>query len=166
MIGNIDILVKELCKLPKEFGWVEFKHNNCEPNMIGEDISALANTATLNDRDYAYMIWGVDDTTHEIIGTKVRLQMEKKGEQELENWLRYMLSKNADFEYATAAFRLAKHLGMSLGILPLTNVGYNYASIESLNADNSTYYQNTYSAGSLCLLPVLYSSTFTSVRIN
>lgn len=33
------------------------------------------------------MIWGVDDKTHEIIGTKVRLQMEKKGEQELENWL-------------------------------------------------------------------------------
>ena len=24
MIGNIDILVKELCKLPKEVGWVEF----------------------------------------------------------------------------------------------------------------------------------------------
>ena len=102
MIGNIDILVKELCKLPKEIGWVEFKHNNCEPTMIGEDISALANSATLNDRDYAYMIWGVDDTTHEIIGTKVRLQMEKKGEQELENWLRYMLSKNADFEYYDA----------------------------------------------------------------
>ena len=27
MIGNIDILVKELCKLPKEVVWVEFKHN-------------------------------------------------------------------------------------------------------------------------------------------
>ena len=35
MIGNIDILVKELCKLPKEVGWVEY--NNCEPNMIGQD---------------------------------------------------------------------------------------------------------------------------------
>lgn len=93
MIGNIDILVKELGKLPKEIGWVEFKHNNCEPTMIGEDISALANSATLNDRDYAYMVWGVDDGTHEIIGTKVRLQLEKKGEQELENWLRYLLSK-------------------------------------------------------------------------
>lgn len=58
MIGNIDILVKELCKLPKEVGWVEFKRNNCEPAMIGEDISALANSATLNDRDYAYMVWG------------------------------------------------------------------------------------------------------------
>ncbi len=29
MIGNINILVKELCKLPKEIGRVEFKHNNC-----------------------------------------------------------------------------------------------------------------------------------------
>ena len=102
MIGNIDILVKELCKLPKEVGWVEFKHNNCEPTMVGEDISALANSATLHDRDYAYMIWGIDDTTHQIVGTKVRLQLEKKGEQELENWLRYMLSKNADFEYYDA----------------------------------------------------------------
>ena len=37
MTGNIDILVKELCKLPKEVGWVEFKHNNCEPTMVGED---------------------------------------------------------------------------------------------------------------------------------
>ena len=99
MDKNLDILVKELCKLPKEVGWVEFKHNNCEPNMIGADISALANTATLKDRDNAYMIWGVDDDTHEIIGTKVRLPLETKGQQELENWLRYMLSKNADFEF-------------------------------------------------------------------
>lgn len=99
MIANLYILVKELCKLPKEVGWVEFKHNNCQPQMIGEDISALANSATLSDKDYAYMIWGVDDTTHQILGTSVRLQLEKKGAQELENWLRYMLSKNADFEF-------------------------------------------------------------------
>ena len=99
MIANIDILVKELIKLPKEIGWVEFKHNNSDPTMIGEDLSALANTATLNDRDYAYMIWGVEDGTHEVLGTTVRLQLQKKGEQELENWLRYLLSKNADFEF-------------------------------------------------------------------
>ena len=78
MIGNIDILVKELSKLPGEIGWAEFKHNNCALNMIGEDISALAHTAPMNDSDQAYVIWGVDDTSHEIIGTKVRLQMEKR----------------------------------------------------------------------------------------
>ena len=55
MEKNLDILVKELCKLQKEIGWVEFKQNNCEPNMIGEDISALANTATLQDHDM--LIW-------------------------------------------------------------------------------------------------------------
>ena len=99
MEGNIDLLVKELCKLPKETGWVEFKHNNDEPNMIGEDISALANTATLKDRDFAYMVWGVDDTTHDFIGTSVRLALRKKGNEELENWLRHQLSKNSNFEF-------------------------------------------------------------------
>lgn len=52
MIGNIDIFAKELCKLPKEVGWGEFK----KPIMVGADISALANSATLYERDYAYMI--------------------------------------------------------------------------------------------------------------
>ena len=53
---NIDLLVKELCKLPAETGWLEFKENNCDPMMIGADISALANSATLLDHDCAYMI--------------------------------------------------------------------------------------------------------------
>lgn len=45
MSENIDLLVKELCKLPSETGWLEFKTNNSDPIMIGEDISALANSA-------------------------------------------------------------------------------------------------------------------------
>jgi hypothetical protein len=36
MIGNIDILVKELCKLPKEAGWVEFKNN-----VTGDSLSLV-----------------------------------------------------------------------------------------------------------------------------
>ncbi|MDD3124317.1 MAG: ATP-binding protein [Candidatus Kapabacteria bacterium] len=99
---NIDKLVKELCKLSDETGWVEFKHNNCSPKMVGQDISALANSAVLYDRNFAYMIWGIDDSTHEIVGTTVRLKHEKKGNEELENWLRYLLSKNADFTIESA----------------------------------------------------------------
>ena len=95
---NLDKLVIELCKLTQETGWVEFKHNNCDPKMIGENISALANSAVIEDKSHAYIIWGVDDNTHELIGTNVRLKKEKKGNQELENWLRFLLSKNADFE--------------------------------------------------------------------
>jgi hypothetical protein len=40
---NLDLLVKELCKLPDETGWVKFKRNNNEPHMIGEDIGMLDN---------------------------------------------------------------------------------------------------------------------------
>lgn len=106
---NLDKLVLELCKLPNESGWVEFKHNNCDPKMIGEDISALANSAVIADRSHAYMIWGVDDTNREVVGTKVRLKQEKKGNQELENSLRYLLSKNADFEFQSVEIE-GKHL--------------------------------------------------------
>ena len=96
---NLDKLVTELCKLPNETQWVEFKHNNYLPEMIGQDISALANSATLHEKSCAYMLWGVDDTTHEIVGTEFNMQTVKKGQQELENWLRSLLSKNADFEF-------------------------------------------------------------------
>ena len=96
---NLDKLVTELCKLPNETQWVEFKHNNYLPEMIGQDISALANSATLHEKSCAYMLWGVDDTTQEIVGTEFNMQTVKKGQQELENWLRSLLSKNADFEF-------------------------------------------------------------------
>ena len=96
---NLNKLVLELCKYPNETPWLEFKHNNYDPHMIGQDISALANSAALYEKSAAYMLWGIDDITHEIVGTDYNLQTLKKGNQELENWLRYMLSKNADFEF-------------------------------------------------------------------
>ena len=96
---NLDKLVRELMALPSETQWVEFKHDNYDPKMIGQDISALANGAALQDKDYAYFVWGIDNESHEIVGTKYDLQSLKKGKQELENWLRYLLSDHADFEF-------------------------------------------------------------------
>lgn len=96
---NLKLLVLELCKYPQETQWIEFKHNNCDARMIGEDISALANSAVLAEKSHAYMVWGIDDATHDIIGTSVRLRNEKRGAQEIENWLRFLLSKNADFSF-------------------------------------------------------------------
>lgn len=57
---------------------------------------------------------------------------------------RKLNAKNADFEYAVAAFRAAKNLGISFGILPFTNVGYNYASTGRLADANMTSYSNSY----------------------
>lgn len=98
---NLDRLIRRLCTYSDETPWLEFKYNNYDPQMIGEDISALANGATLDEKNCAYFIWGVKDGTHEIVGTGYNLQNLKKGNEELENWLRRLLSKNADFEYHT-----------------------------------------------------------------
>ena len=86
---NIDKLLRELMDMPQETQWVEFKHDNYDPKMIGQDISALANGAALQDKDFAYFVWGIDNGSHEIVGTGYDLQSLKKGNQELENWLRY-----------------------------------------------------------------------------
>lgn len=51
-------LVGRLRKLSTETEWVEFKCNNENVQMIGEYISALSNSATLNGRETAYVIWG------------------------------------------------------------------------------------------------------------
>lgn len=57
---------------------------------------------------------------------------------------RKLNAKNADFEYAVGAFRLAKNFGLSFGILPYTTVGYNYASTGKVANQLSTSYSNSY----------------------
>ena len=109
---NLDRLVNELRKLPNETQWLEFKHNNYDPAMIGADISALANSAAIYEKSCAYMLWGIDDTTHEIVGTDYNLQTLKKGNQELENWLRSLLSRNADFDFYSVPMN-----GKTVGVL-------------------------------------------------
>jgi predicted HTH transcriptional regulator len=74
-------LLVELCKQPAETGWLEFKKNIASPGDIGEYISALANTAALHGKAGAYLIWGVRDKTHEIVGTTFRPALAKKGNE-------------------------------------------------------------------------------------
>ena len=62
-------LVRELCTLPRETEWVEFKVNDAEPQDIGEYISALANAAALVGKAFAYLVWGVRDEDHAVVGT-------------------------------------------------------------------------------------------------
>jgi hypothetical protein len=78
-VEYLQSLVRELAKLPDETEWVEFKCNNKQPQMIGEYISALSNSAALCERPKAYLVWGVDDATHKIVGTEFQYRKMKKG---------------------------------------------------------------------------------------
>lgn len=57
-------------------------------------------------------------------------------------------AKNADFEYAVGGFRAAKNLGVGFGIIPYTNIGYNYATSGTLKreeGETETTYTTTFS---------------------
>lgn len=92
-------VVRELCKLAAETEWVEFKRNNDNRKEIGEYISALSNAAALADKAFAYLVWGVDDSTHAIIGTTVKPMSDKIGNEELESWLLRLLSPKLSFRF-------------------------------------------------------------------
>ena len=80
-------LLSELLKLPQETEWVEFKHNNDDSKAIGEYISALANSAALSGKQSAYVVWGVEDSTHKALGTTFTPSTLRHKQQELESWL-------------------------------------------------------------------------------
>lgn len=92
-------LVHELCKLPRECEWVEFKQNNDHPEEVGKYISALSNSALLVGKDKAYVVWGIADETHEILGTIFFPAKTKIGNEELENWLLQRLSPKINFKF-------------------------------------------------------------------
>jgi predicted HTH transcriptional regulator len=92
-------LVNELRKLPKETEWVEFKHNRAKEEEIGEYLSALANSAALLGKANAYLVWGVDDASHDIVGTVFKPSALKVGNEELESWLLRFLAPKINFRF-------------------------------------------------------------------
>ena len=95
---TFEILIDGLITLPQESEWVELKVNNTNPQIIGEYISALSNSACLENREYAYIVFGIEDKTHKIVGTSFKPRKEKIGNQELENWLITQLDPQIDFK--------------------------------------------------------------------
>ncbi|KFI88047.1 putative transcriptional regulator [Bifidobacterium reuteri DSM 23975] len=109
MPEDLITLITALANQDSENEYLEFKHGNTDPNRIGRDISALANSAALLGHTFAYKIWGIDDTTHELIGTAFNPKVAKVGNQELELWLRQHLSDNAEFRFESVE-AFGKHL--------------------------------------------------------
>ncbi|WP_419165173.1 RNA-binding domain-containing protein [Candidatus Palauibacter sp.] len=66
---------------------MKFKKNYAQPEQVGEYISALANSAALHDRPHGYVLWGVRNGTHELVGTRFVPGSTKKGNELLEPWL-------------------------------------------------------------------------------
>lgn len=82
MDNNFCNLIKALLQEPTETEWLEFKKDNADATVIGRDISALANGALICQHNHAYMIWGIEDKSHAIIGTHFSPYNKFQGNQE------------------------------------------------------------------------------------
>ena len=111
---NIGALIENLRQLSNETEYVEFKKDFSEPEKEAKDICALANAAAFHDASAAYKVWGIEDKTHEVVGTSFNPKACKKGNQELEIWLRQHLSANAHFEFIEHV-----HQGASVVVLKI-----------------------------------------------
>ena len=101
-MDNLPLLVNALRSKDPETEWLDFEENDADLETIGQDISALANSAALLGREKAYMVWGVSRITHEVTGTAFCPQ-KTIGNQTFEDWLRGLLSRNAGFRFESTS---------------------------------------------------------------
>lgn len=91
-------LFLSLVQQPTEQEWLEFKHNFHSSEEVGKRISALANGACLSGKKFGYLVFGVEDGTHNIVGTSFSPKIKKaKGNEDLEHWLVSRLSPKIHF---------------------------------------------------------------------
>lgn len=81
-----------------ECEWIEFKENWFDKDELGCYISAISNSAAELGEDYGYFIWGVNDKTHEIVGTTFEYDVEIKNEP-LKHYLARLLSPSISFVF-------------------------------------------------------------------
>lgn len=62
-------IVEELMDYDAEREWFEFKENWYEADQIGEYISGLSNSAAIEGKVNGYLVWGISDKTHKVVGT-------------------------------------------------------------------------------------------------
>ncbi len=97
--NELQNITSQLISLTTENEWLEFKQNNYSPEEIGKRISALSNGACLTGQRFGYLIFGIEDENHKVVGTKFKPKTEKVGGEELEHWLIKMLNPKIDFRF-------------------------------------------------------------------
>lgn len=102
---ELTALLDRLRAEPHESEWLEFKANRFEPQALGEYLSALANSACLLGKPRAYLVFGIADGSHAVVGTSFDPQAEKgNGNQLLPLWLSLGLHPNTGFEIHTFTY--------------------------------------------------------------
>lgn len=99
------LLIDELVLKGKELDWLEFKKGDATDNQrLGRYISGLSNAANLANQAFAYLIFGIQDETLEIVGTNFNYQNRKEKGSELDFYIRRNLAPSIGFQHFTCNY--------------------------------------------------------------
>ena len=94
----VALLKKQIVEIGKETKCLEFKSNYQDADRLGKYISALSNGACLDNKDFGYLYFGVEDETLILLGTSFDVsRIKAKGNQNLEIYLRQYITPKIDF---------------------------------------------------------------------
>lgn len=110
------VLLDRLRRESHETEWLEFKDSHYEPQVLGEYLSALANAACLAGKPRGYLVFGVQDQTHAVVGTQFNpYAVKAKGNQDLLMWLGSGLQPNVGFDVHILAHSKGKVVFFEVG---------------------------------------------------
>ena len=98
MYKEIIDIIKELISYPNEEEWFEFKENWYQADGIGEYISSISNAATLKGKETGYLVWGVNNDTHELTNTTFDYHVDVANEP-LQHYLARYVTPDVNFEF-------------------------------------------------------------------
>ena len=96
---SVKELIDELCAYDSEREWFEFKENFDNDEELGEYISALANSAAYCGKKHSFLVWGINDKTHEPVGTNFNYDKNAKHGEPLKHYLERKLSNNVFIDF-------------------------------------------------------------------
>lgn len=104
---------------------VEWKENFADPERIGEYISALANMAALEGRSHGYLVWGVEDCSRRVVGTRFDPQEARgAGNQSLVLWLSACLQPGVAFNFDVVVYQGQRLVVLSVPCAAHTPVAF------------------------------------------
>ena len=93
------LLKQQIATFQKEKRFLEFKSNYQDAEKLGRYISALSNGACLDNQDFGYLYFGVNDVTLAVQHTTFdNSKVKAVGNQQLEMFLRQMIFPKIDFQ--------------------------------------------------------------------
>ncbi len=96
-------LIDELRSQTAEHSILEFKQGNDEPKLIAKLCSALSNAARIEQRDCAYVLWGIHNEDRRVVGTHFDPDSKTVGNQVFQLWLAQRLSPSIAFSFRSVA---------------------------------------------------------------